>query len=111
MNLNDIDLHRLNEELQVKIISTSGVIRVEDQFGYSFRPYYGIENIKFADGTILDKDQIRELALVRGTDGSDIINDNSSSSKKLAALRFTDLNPNDILLTKSGKDMFIEIVG
>ena len=60
-----------NGDLILKLKGTTDQITVSDHF-YSYRPYYAIEEIRFADGTVWDKAEIDRQSVL-GTDGDDTL--------------------------------------
>lgn len=59
-------------DLVVTVEATGETIRVVDQ-GYTSDGRYGIETLRFADGSTLDRDEIAAQAWRRGTDGDDLL--------------------------------------
>ncbi|MGQ3212336.1 calcium-binding protein [Shinella sp.] len=57
LNTSDVSLSREGAELKILVTSTGDVITVDDQF-YSTVDNLGIEKIKFADGSVMDRDDI-----------------------------------------------------
>ena len=75
LNAGDVELSRYDNHLFIRVLETDETITVEAQFyGYP-DPWYlsGIEQLKFADGTVWDEAQIQEAAWIRGTNVRDTI--------------------------------------
>ena len=47
--------------------------------------------------------------IYRSGDGNDVINDNSGSTSEVDVLKFTDLNASDIVLTRNGKHLMVDV--
>jgi Ca2+-binding RTX toxin-like protein len=71
--LTDIDLSRTHDDLTLTIRDTGDSIVIKKYFMAETAPSYGVEQIKFADGTVWDFDAIKNLFPVTITDGNDII--------------------------------------
>jgi len=71
--LTDIDLSRTHDDLTLTIRDTGDSIVIKKYFMAETAPSYGVEQIKFADGTVWDFDAIKNLFPVTVTDGNDII--------------------------------------
>ncbi len=65
-------------DILITFKDSEGSIRIKDAIGSSYK---NIENIKFADGTILDNDQIIELLTINGTEENDSITGSYASEK------------------------------
>ncbi|MDT2021207.1 calcium-binding protein [Methylocella sp. CPCC 101449] len=150
LNAEDIELSGRGNELYIKILGASpALITIIDQLVQGGSD--GIEEIRFADGTVWSREQIVEaLFVVRGTDGddnlywkfinyslsqpttfygglgndelhggegrdiyvyatgdgNDTITDDTDST---GTVRFSDLNPSDIGLTRWGDNLAIRI--
>jgi len=63
----DITVRRNNNNLELSINDTTDQITVSDYFSYD---YYWIETIEFADGTIWDVEQIKEI-VTKGTEADE----------------------------------------
>ncbi len=74
LNRNDVVLSSEGAfgDLVVTVEATGETIRVVDQ-GYTTDGRYGIETLRFADGTTLDREEIAAQAWRRGTDGDDLL--------------------------------------
>lgn len=59
-------------DLVVTLVATGETIRVTDH-GFTTDGRYGIETLRFADGTQLDREEIAAQAWRRGTDGDDTL--------------------------------------
>ena len=59
LNASDISLSQIGNDLMVTVIATGHVIEVDEQF-YSNTYHWGIEVIEFADGTRLNRDEIKD---------------------------------------------------
>jgi hypothetical protein len=70
----EIQLTRTDAELIVSVPSTGDSVTVQYQFYNGGSSVYGVNNIKFADGTVWDRATITANAPIRGTSGNDYIN-------------------------------------
>ncbi|MEP3275317.1 MAG: calcium-binding protein, partial [Stappiaceae bacterium] len=100
LNAADVTLSREGNDLFVMTIATGEKIQVDDQF-YSANYNYGIEQIVFADGSILDRAQIKDAAWYRGTDQADTINASTTDDTLDGGLG------DDTLNGKAGSDTYI----
>ena len=71
LNRNQIELLRTGDDLTIVDKTTSEQIVVKEQFGGSSSFNFGIENIRFVDGTSIDRSQILAQAIIRGTVNDD----------------------------------------
>ena len=72
LNRDDIELWRTQSDLTVYDKTTGQQIRISRQYDTpSLNP--GIEELEFANGEILNKTQLRDLAIYKGTDGDDTL--------------------------------------
>lgn len=69
LNSSDVTFSRTGDDLFIRINSTGEALKVLSQFDGT----NGIEQILFADGTSLDRNQISSVAWVFGTPGDDVI--------------------------------------
>ncbi|WP_316862479.1 calcium-binding protein [uncultured Cohaesibacter sp.] len=70
INPDEIELSRSSGQLQILIIETGEIITVDDQFS-STSSHYGIEEIRFANGSKWDRDKIQSEAFtLEGDDGA-----------------------------------------
>ncbi len=104
LNAQDVQLSRFEDDLFVKVLSTGQTIEVEWQF-YTNPTYYGLEKIKFADGSEWGRAYIRENAWFRGTDGDDQITAQSSDDTLDSGAG------NDWLAGEEGSDTYIYATG
>ncbi|AUX78428.1 calcium-binding protein [Sinorhizobium fredii] len=71
----DVELSRSGDDLLVKDLKTGQVITGHDVF---YSSWYGIDAIKFADGTIWGRGEISAKAWLRGSIGRDTLQNNGS---------------------------------
>ncbi len=73
LNPADVELTKNGVHAYLKVVSTGDVITLDDQF-WSATENWGIEEIRFADGTLWDRAKINDLTSVtRGTSGNDTL--------------------------------------
>ncbi|MCF7544292.1 calcium-binding protein [Pseudomonas petrae] len=70
LNLTDVRIRRESDDLIIQIRETGEVLRVSSHFSTSSVSGYAIDQVQFADGSVLNNEQIRR-ALLSGTDGDD----------------------------------------
>jgi hypothetical protein len=70
----EVQLSRTDSKLIMSVPSTGDSVTVLYQFYNGGSSVYGINNIKFADGTVWDRTTITANAPIRGTSGNDYIN-------------------------------------
>jgi Ca2+-binding RTX toxin-like protein len=107
--LKDIDatgavLSLQGANLAIKINATGETITVSDQFG-SPATSHGIEALKFADGTVWDRMQIRAAAWIRGTSGADALTGTADADT------IDGLAGNDTVSGGGGSDVYIHRAG
>jgi Ca2+-binding RTX toxin-like protein len=102
LNIADVTFGRSGNALVIKINSTGKTLTVPDQFSDSG---YGVDQVKFADGTTWDRTQIADAAWVRGTSGNDSINGTGGDET------FDGGPGNDQISGSSGSDTYIFGVG
>jgi Ca2+-binding RTX toxin-like protein len=76
LNSDDVSLTRSGNDLFVKIISSGEQVKVENQFDGG-----GVEQVKFADGTIWDRAQILDASWVRGTSAAETLQGTGDADK------------------------------
>jgi Ca2+-binding RTX toxin-like protein len=76
LNSADVSLTRSGNDLFVKIISSGEQVKVENQFDGG-----GVEQVKFADGTIWDRAQILDASWVRGTSAAETLQGTGDADK------------------------------
>jgi Ca2+-binding RTX toxin-like protein len=101
LNAAQVELSRSDSTLVVRDISNGSTITVYYQF-FSTTENWGIERIKFADGTIWNAAQILANAAFRGTDGNDTIPTYSSGNDTLIGGK-----GDDILRGEGGSDTYV----
>ncbi|MEH2526575.1 MULTISPECIES: calcium-binding protein [unclassified Bradyrhizobium] len=104
MNASDFSLERRGNDLVVNVLSSGHAITVKSQFT-SPTDFWGIEQIQFADGTALNKAEIKAAAWYRGTAGNESISGSSGDDT------FDGKGGNDILTGYGGSDTYIYGVG
>jgi Ca2+-binding RTX toxin-like protein len=107
--LKDIDpagvaLSLQGANLAIRINATGETIMASDQFGSPATPH-GIEALKFADGTVWDRTQIRAAAWIRGTSGADTLTGTADPDT------IDGLAGNDTLSGSGGSDVYIHRAG
>ncbi|MGQ0685617.1 calcium-binding protein [Bradyrhizobium sp.] len=101
LNASDVEFSRISNDLFIKIIATSEVLKVENQFNGT----NGIEQVLFGDGTVWDRTQIADAAWVRGTSGADTLNGNGNAET------FDGRGGNDTLRGYGNGDTYIYALG
>jgi Ca2+-binding RTX toxin-like protein len=104
LNLSDVTLSRSGTHLFVTINSTGEQLKIQDHF---LGTTNGIEQIVFADGTVLDRNQILSLVPTQGTAGNDTLNGSAGEDLLLGAAGNDTLfggTGNDILIGGTGND-------
>ena len=106
LNANDVTLVRRGNDLVVNVLSSGDTITVKSQFT-SPTDFWGIEQIQFANGTVLDKAAIKAaaLSLVLGTNGSETLTGTSDADL------VNGLGGNDTLQGGNGGDTYLYGVG
>lgn len=102
LNPSDVQLSRVGNDLQLKILSSNEVVIVKNQFlAYG----KGVEEIEFANSVIWDRDDITEQAWIRGTEGADILTGSAADETLIGA------TGNDTLAGGAGSDTYIYSLG
>ena len=78
LNTGDVTLVRQGADLLVRVNPTGETVRVNGQFA-SPSEYWGVEQIRFANGVIWDRNQILSNVLILGTSGADTLVGTSGS--------------------------------
>jgi hypothetical protein len=86
--------------VKITVNSTGHVITLDEQL-YSATANWGIEQVQFADGTVWDRNQIRDAAWIRGTSGNDVLSGTSGNDTL-----FGDTG-NDTITTGAGNDIIV----
>ncbi|MGY3496334.1 calcium-binding protein [Bradyrhizobium sp. USDA 4502] len=82
----DLEFSRSGDDVLVKVLATGDVITLVGQFRDGVTATgVGMERVQFADGTVWDRQQIRQQAWFRGTDGKDVIQLSSGSDDTVEA--------------------------
>jgi Ca2+-binding RTX toxin-like protein len=76
----DIELTRVGSGLRIQVLATGHSISIGGEFNVP-GPAEGIEEIRFADNTMMTKAQIIEAAWTRGTAGNDTLNGNQTAER------------------------------
>jgi trimeric autotransporter adhesin len=79
INPTDVKLTRSGSNLLIQVVATGHVITVTDQF-LSTTSNYGVEQVKFADGTIWDRATLATEAIFRGTATAETLTGNALST-------------------------------
>jgi Ca2+-binding RTX toxin-like protein len=99
LNLSDIVIARSGSDVTYTL-SATGVVITDKWFFYNAYPW-GIDEVRFADGTILTRAEIAaQAAWVRGTPGADTLNGSGGADTLLGGLG------NDFLSGKAGADIY-----
>ncbi|UXN58115.1 calcium-binding protein [Phyllobacterium zundukense] len=98
LNVADLAFGRSGDHLSIRINSTGDTLKIQDHFASTS---YGIEEIKFADGTTWDRNQIQSAAWLRGTAGNDTIAGTSGADTLLGDAG------DDKLTGGAGNDAFV----
>jgi Ca2+-binding RTX toxin-like protein len=72
INPGDITLTRVGNDLMVNVTATGHQIELDEQY-WNASQYYGLEQFRFADGTVWGRDQILQNAWWNGTTGNDTL--------------------------------------
>ncbi|WP_122209047.1 calcium-binding protein, partial [Pseudomonas viridiflava] len=72
LNAEDISIRRESDDLILQIKETGDTLRVTSHFSASAISGYAIDQLQFADGTLMDNSQIK-LALLGGTEDDDTL--------------------------------------
>jgi Ca2+-binding RTX toxin-like protein len=144
----DVVLTHSGDQMIISVPSTGDTFTVKYQFFAGGSSVYGINNIKFADGTVWNRATILANAWVRGTtgadsitapadgvtinpgrgddttnltgsgsdtilfakgDGHDVLNNTGSGYVRNDTLNLTDILSSDVVLTRSGDQMTINV--
>ncbi|MBX8602609.1 calcium-binding protein [Pseudomonas cichorii] len=98
LNAGDVVMRRESDDLVIQIKDSGEALRVSSHF-YSSAIYgYGIDQVQFADGSVLTNEQIR-AALLTGTDGDETVTGYESADSLFG------LSGNDILNGRTGDDI------
>ncbi|MEX5575622.1 calcium-binding protein [Pseudomonas lijiangensis] len=98
LNAGDVLMRRESDDLIIQIKDSGETLRVSSHF-YSSAIYgYGIDQVQFADGSVLTNEQIR-AALLTGTDGDETVTGYESADNLFG------LSGNDILNGRTGDDI------
>src|SRR5206468_1705689 len=99
----DVELRHSGYDLFVRDLRTGQEIRVENQFYAG--PEYGVEELRFADGTIWNRSAIQQRAWIRGDAGNNSLYGTASDDTFLGA------GGDDYLEGRSGSDTYIYASG
>ncbi|MBN4177581.1 hypothetical protein GSU75_04864 [Pseudomonas savastanoi pv. phaseolicola] len=97
LNASDILMRRESDDLVIQIKGTDETLRVTSHFSASVIYGYGIDQVQFADGSILTNAQIK-TALLTGTEVDESVVGYDSADRLLG------LSGNDILYGRQGDD-------
>lgn len=78
LNRADVAISRSGSDMKVTILSTGEVLTVQNQFSTSYA-FYGVEEIIFADGTVLDRAAFLLPPGQGGTSGHDVLTGTSGA--------------------------------
>ena len=95
INAADITTGKSGSDFLITVTATGETITIDDQF-LSAGDYSGIEEIRFADDTVWDRNRILEEIAIRGTEGADTANGTSS---------------NDVIVAGAGDDSVFGLGG
>ncbi|WP_426112036.1 calcium-binding protein [Pseudomonas sp. DSP3-2-2] len=97
LNMSDVTIRRESDDLLIQIKESGGTLRVSSHFSTSTISGYAIDQLQFADGTVLGNAQIK-AALLLGTDGDDVLTGYGTDDV------ITGEDGNDTLSGSSGND-------
>jgi Ca2+-binding RTX toxin-like protein len=98
LNLSDVIFSRSSDDLIIQIKNSSDYVRVSSHFSSSQVWGYAIDQVQFADGSVMNDAQIR-LALLNGTSGDDSVTGYDSADV------LTGSTGNDSLSGRGGDDV------
>ena len=103
LNPTNVQLRRDGDDLYVKDLTTGQEVKVFREFLTNGE--WGIENLAFADGTVWNREQIRQAAWFRGGDGQDeLLGSNLGET-------FVGGRGNDLLVGAIGSDSYVYLLG
>ncbi|WP_122257040.1 calcium-binding protein [Pseudomonas syringae] len=97
LNASDVVMRRESDDLVIQIKDSGETLRVGSHFYANATYGYGIDQVQFADGSVLTNAQIR-MALLTGTEGDESISGYDSADNLLG------LSGNDLLYGLQGDD-------
>ncbi len=100
LNAGDISLEHIGNDLFVVDSTTGHRIEVDEQF-YSSNGYWGIEQIKFADGTTWDRAKLKEEAIITGSAQANTLSGAATANK------YQGLAGDDTITGGAGNDTFM----
>jgi Ca2+-binding RTX toxin-like protein len=100
LNAEDLTFSRSGVHMKIAVNSTGHIITLDEQF-YPSPDYWGMEQIQFADGTVWDRQAIRESAWTKGTSGNDVLAGTAGDDV------FHGDSGNDTITTGAGDDIII----
>lgn len=100
LNAADVTFHRTSSDLVIRINDTGHEIVIEGQLSATSGPY-GLERVRFADGTDWDRTRMQQEAWYRGSDGRDRITTSGKDDTVLAG------KGSDWIDSSDGSDTFI----
>ncbi|WP_342722668.1 calcium-binding protein [Bradyrhizobium sp. B097] len=102
----EVQLSRSGDQMIVKVPATGDSVTVVYQFFNGGSSVYGINYIRFADGTIWDRATIATNAPVRGTSGNDTISPPGNGTTIIPGL-----GDDRVVLTGTGADRILFVKG
>jgi Ca2+-binding RTX toxin-like protein len=99
LNASDVTLSRDWTWLDIYINATGERLRIQEEFA---SPVYGVDQIKFADGTIWDRTKLAASYIYQGSAGSDSLNPGSTAADTISGLA-----GDDALYGAAGDDTLI----
>lgn len=105
LSTSDLTFERVGDTLRIKIAGSSDTILSEDFFRNWEREHRGIDQIRFADGAELSRDEIARLATTVGDDNSNAINDTAQDDVLRAG------RGDDQITISGGSDTIIYAMG
>lgn len=100
LNAGDISLEHIGNDLFVVDTTTGHRIEIDEQY-YASNSYWGIEQIKYADGTIWDRAKMKQEAIITGSAQADTLSGAAMANK------YQGLAGDDTITGGAGNDTFI----
>jgi Ca2+-binding RTX toxin-like protein len=101
----DITLNRNGDDLLIIVIATGAIIEVNDFFKQWGTAGNGIEQIRFADDTVWDRDDIKANTVFTGSPGNNVITDSAQDDV------IHGLGGNDYIKIGAGSDTILYGMG
>lgn len=104
LNLSDVAFYRVGNDLRIDILSSGEKLLATSQF---LSTSYGIEQIRFTDGTVLTRSQVAARSVILGTAGNDTLSGGTGTDTLDGAAgndRLSGGDGADILIGGTGND-------